>query len=68
MKPVYVKKVDPSDRTTWMDWFIALEPKGGARDFVGISKNGNMPNRVRSGANGHAILLEESSYAVVTPV
>ena len=34
MEPVYVKKANPKDQTTWMDTFIGLEPKGGVRDVV----------------------------------
>ena len=34
MQPVYVKKADPKDRSTWMDNFIALEPVGGFRAVV----------------------------------
>jgi hypothetical protein len=34
MQPVYVKNADPTDRNTWMDKFIALEPVGGFRAVV----------------------------------
>lgn len=34
MQPVYVKKADPADRTTWMDEFIARQPAGGIHDVV----------------------------------
>lgn len=37
MQPVYRKKA-PSDRRTWIDWFVALEPKGGFRDTVGDAR------------------------------
>jgi len=40
MQPVYVKKADPKDRTTWMDKFIALEPKGGVMDVIEAARNG----------------------------
>ena len=44
MKPVYVKKADPNDRTTWMDSFIALEPAGGVRAVVQGPPHGSRPN------------------------
>jgi hypothetical protein len=34
MRPVYVKKANPKDRSTWMDDFIALEPAGGVRAVI----------------------------------
>ena len=34
MQPVYVKKTDPRDRSTWMDEFISLEPVAGVRAVV----------------------------------
>jgi hypothetical protein len=34
MQPMYVKRTDPTDRNTWMDKFIALEPAGGFRAVV----------------------------------
>jgi hypothetical protein len=40
MQPVYVKKANPRDRKTWIERFIALEPKGGVRDFVKRIQNG----------------------------
>jgi len=40
MRPVYVKKADPKNRITWMDQFIALEPRGGFRDVVEMAHNG----------------------------
>jgi len=40
MQPVYVKKANPRDRKTWIDRFIALEPKGGVRDVVKRIQNG----------------------------
>jgi hypothetical protein len=40
MKPVYVKKANPSDRITWMDKFIALEPQGGFRDIFEMARDG----------------------------
>jgi hypothetical protein len=40
MQPVYVKKANPKDRTTWMDHFVASEPKGGVRDVVEMSRHG----------------------------
>jgi hypothetical protein len=40
MQPVYIKKPDPKDRTTWMDKFIALEPQGGVRDIVEMVQKG----------------------------
>jgi len=40
MQPVYVTKADPRDRTTWMDRFIAMEPKGGFRDVVELARAG----------------------------
>ena len=40
MQPVYVKKANPKDRTTWMDNFIASEPKGGVRDVAEMAKHG----------------------------
>ena len=44
MEPVYVKKADPNDRTTWMDTFIALEPAGGVRAVVEGTQHGSRPN------------------------
>ncbi len=38
MQPRYVRKADPMDRTTWMDNFIALEPRGGVRDVVEMAR------------------------------
>lgn len=40
MQPVYVTKADPRDRTTWMDRFIATEPKGGFKAVVELAKAG----------------------------
>ncbi len=40
MQPVYVKKADAKDRATWMDRFIATEPRGGAADAVDMARNG----------------------------
>ena len=40
MDPVYVKKADPRQRTTWMDAFIASEPAGGFRDVIEMSRHG----------------------------
>ena len=40
MGPVYVRKANPSDRVTWMDRFIAQEPKGGFRDIVEMARDG----------------------------
>jgi hypothetical protein len=40
MQPVYVRKADPKDRVTWMDKFIAQEPKGGFRDVVELARDG----------------------------
>ncbi|HEV2140660.1 MAG TPA: hypothetical protein VGT01_05660 [Candidatus Dormibacteraeota bacterium] len=40
MQPVYVRKANPTDRVTWMDWFIAQEPKGGVRDVVEMVRRG----------------------------
>lgn len=40
MEPVYVKKADPRERTTWLDKFIVLEPKGGARNIVDMVHDG----------------------------
>ena len=40
MAPVYIKKSDPKDRTTWIDKFIASDPKGGAVDAVEMARNG----------------------------
>ncbi|HEY2599726.1 MAG TPA: hypothetical protein VGJ79_14745 [Candidatus Dormibacteraeota bacterium] len=37
MRPLYVKKASPKDRVTWMDKFIALEPRGGVRDVIEIA-------------------------------
>ena len=34
MRPIYVRKGNPSDRVTWMDRFIATEPQGGVREVV----------------------------------
>lgn len=39
MQPVYIKKADPKYRITWMDKFIALEPAGGFRDAVAMSRH-----------------------------
>jgi hypothetical protein len=39
MEPVYVKKADRKDQTTWMDTFIALEPTGGVRDVVETARH-----------------------------
>jgi hypothetical protein len=64
MNPVYFKKVDPNNRTTWIDWFTALEPKGGFRDAVERIQNGDARDHGRSVANGHAILLDETTYAI----
>lgn len=44
MEPVYVKKADPNDRTTWMDSFIALEPAGGVRAVVQGTRHLSRPN------------------------
>jgi hypothetical protein len=38
MQPVYVKKADPADRTTWMDHFIARPPAGGIYDAVQMTR------------------------------
>ena len=59
MEPVYVKKADPNDRTTWMDSFIALEPAGGVRDVI------EMARHVRARAVFEAILnvVSEGSRA-----
>jgi hypothetical protein len=40
VQPSYVKKPDPRERTTWMDRFIAVEPKGGVRDTVDMVHEG----------------------------
>jgi hypothetical protein len=40
MQPVYVRKTDPKDHVTWMDKFIAQEPKGGFRDVVELARHG----------------------------
>ena len=40
MDPVYVKKADPRQRTTWMDNFVASEPCGGVRDVVEMYRHG----------------------------
>ena len=40
MQPVYVRKANPTDRVTWMDRFIAQEPKGGVRDVVEMIRRG----------------------------
>lgn len=40
MEPVYVRKANPKDRVTWMDRFIAQEPKGGFRDVVELARRG----------------------------
>jgi len=34
MQPVYTVKANPDERKTWMDRFVALEPKGGVRHVV----------------------------------
>jgi hypothetical protein len=39
MEPVYVKKADPKDQTTWLDTFIALEPTGGVREVVATAQH-----------------------------
>jgi hypothetical protein len=54
MQPVYVKKPNPKDRTTWMDNFIASEPKGGVRDVI------EMARHVRAGAVFTAIFAVDS--------
>ena len=41
MKPVYVKKQAPEDRITWMDGFVAREPKPGFQDVVNAARNGS---------------------------
>lgn len=38
MKPVYVKKSNPAERKTWIDRFIAIEPKGGFRSVVELAR------------------------------
>lgn len=38
MQPVYVRKANPKDRVTWMDRFIAQEPRGGFRDVVKLAR------------------------------
>jgi hypothetical protein len=38
MQPVYVKKADPRDRTTWMDKYIALEAAGGVRSVIDTAR------------------------------
>jgi hypothetical protein len=43
MQPVYVRKSNPNDRITWMDKFIAQEPKGGVRDVVEMARAGRVP-------------------------
>jgi hypothetical protein len=43
MEPIYVKKADPNDRTTWIDSFIALEPAGGVRVVVEGTQHGSRP-------------------------
>ncbi len=38
MKPVYIKKTNPRERTTWIDHFVASEPKGGFRTAVELAR------------------------------
>ncbi len=40
MQPVYVRKAHANDRVTWMDKFIAMEPKDGIRDVVELARQG----------------------------
>lgn len=40
MEPMYVRKADPKDRVSWMDKFIAQEPKGGFRDVIELARHG----------------------------
>jgi len=38
MRPVYVKKRNARERTTWIDHFVASEPKGGFRSVVELAR------------------------------
>jgi len=49
---------------TWLDRYMALEPKGGVRDVVE-----RMQNTGKASQNGHSVLLQESvTLAVVIPI
>ena len=65
VQAAYVKK-SPSDRKTWIDEFIALEPKGGVRKIIDRIQNGDSSNRDGSGANGRSVLTADSvAYTAV---
>jgi hypothetical protein len=69
MQPVYTAKANPSDRKTWMDQFIALEPKGGVRDVVEWMQNGKTPHNGGSPADDYKIRFDETvPYAVEVTV
>jgi len=63
MQAVYVKNANTNGNKTWIDRYIALEPKGGVRDVVERMHSG------KASRNGNSILLPERvTPAVVRPI
>lgn len=68
MEPVYTVKANPSERKTWMDRFVAVEPKGGIRDVVERIQNRKASDSSASVAHVYSILLEASVADVADAV
>jgi len=66
MQPVYTVKANPSERKTWMDRFVALEPKGGVRDVVERMQNRKAADSSASVGNVYSILFEAGVTDAVT--
>jgi hypothetical protein len=65
MQPAYTVKLNRIDRKTWMDHFVATEPKGGVRDVVQRMHNGDSSHRRGSATSGLTILVEQTVPYVV---
>jgi hypothetical protein len=66
MQPVYTVKANPSEPKTWMDRFVAIEPKGGVRDVVERMQNCKAADSSASVAHVYSILFEAGVTDAVT--
>jgi hypothetical protein len=63
MQPVYIKKADPRDRTTWIDKFIAGEANHGFRAVVELALKGSAPIEADSIFNLPSVPRRDSAAA-----